>query len=160
MKPVWGPLTLCVTRGVMNLVEEGSSCFFVATKDLRRYRGNKTNKEKMQRLCEQGQDTLLHHDSRLGERSLPTLVINCARGTCVLIEGNHRHELFVEFEREWFPVYVRVEDYETVDIKWPCVEKWDWPREELPLWKKKKVWEDNLGVVLFHIFSIRVLEID
>lgn len=134
---------------------------FVSTNDLIPYRGNPHNEEKLKRLTV----SLCEWDARLymdDSRSLPTLVLNCVTGQCILVEGNNRHEAFKRLKREWFPVHVRVEDFEKdfpsggkrvedIPSKWTPL--------DAPKWMRKRLWEDYAFEVLEEVFQIKVLNL-
>ncbi len=150
------PYLLTVTRALLSHVTKNyTSCFFVDTETLINFSGNKPHPEKLNRLRE----SICANEQEL-HLPLPILVINCLHSTAVLIEGNNRLALFREMKKRWFPVVVRIEDYNTplkVGLK-----RFPVPRDldgEVG-WRRKQEWVDNVGRVLTVVFGLDILDLN
>lgn len=114
--------------------ESGSNYFLVKTVDLLPYRGNVASPNKYDPL----EEDLLGNPLT----DWPILVLNCSTGSCTLVEGNNRHQVFYDLHRTWFPVRVRIEqDY--------LSEGGD------TIWKTVQSWRENLASVLYKEFLIK-----
>lgn len=137
----------------------GSLCFLLNVQDLHKYRGNACHATKLDYWMTRLQSSNELLEDSEDSRDLPQLVLNCVTGQCILIEGNNRHEAYMQLGREWFPVRVRIDDFKTDFVTGGKRVKnipHKWRGRDSVAWRRKKLWQEKTSDVLREVFGINV----
>ena len=156
------PDALFVTEPLFELMyTRRDVCVFLKTQDLVGARGNNHHPQKLDEM--EGE---LYLNIPRDPLCLPILVLNCEHGHMILMEGNNRHQFFLENNLHWFPVHVCVEvgsvrnmyeEYNGITTAVSMTDS-DWFCE--PLWMRKDKWRNDIRGVFKHVFNMETLDLD